>query len=82
MNAAEKNVLARTAMMRHYPDAQDRPVPAWIVELTYGEIPSFHAYDRLMHGGFITWDNGWKLTDAGRKALDAAAPRAARVPSL
>jgi hypothetical protein len=30
-----------------------------------------------MHDGFITCDDGWKLTDVGREALDRAAPRRA-----
>lgn len=72
----EVRVLARIAMMRHYPDDQGRPIPPWVVDLASGSAPSFHAHDRLMHDRFITCDNGWKLTDAGRRALDAAAPHA------
>jgi hypothetical protein len=75
VKVTEKRVLARTAMMRHYPDDQGNPLPSWIGDLAIGPAPDFHTYDRLMHGGYIAWDNGWRLTEAGRRALDAAAPK-------
>jgi hypothetical protein len=50
-------------------------VPQWIGDLALLPAPSFHAHDRVMHAGLIAWDNGWHLTEAGWKAIDAAAPK-------
>lgn len=72
MSLFEKRALARTAMMRHYPDDRGDPVPSWIGDLAHGPDPDFHAYDRLMYGGLIAWNNGWRLTEAGWQELNAA----------
>ena len=74
MKVLEKRALARTAM-HAYPGDRDEPVPAWIGDLADGPTPDFHVYDRLMHQGYIAWNNGWRLTGTGWQALNAASPR-------
>lgn len=74
MKVLEKRALAITAM-REYPDKDNTPVPGWIGDLAYGPTPDLNVYNRLMHQGFIAWNNGWRLTGTGWQALNAASPR-------
>jgi hypothetical protein len=71
----ELRELARVAM-RHYPGARGDCVPSWICDLAILPVLSFHAIDRLMHDGLVTWRNGWWLTEIGWSVLDTAAPGA------
>lgn len=65
--------LARIAMMREFPGERGN-FPRWLGELAALGPVSFHAHDRIRHAGLIVWSDGWRLTEAGWKALDAAAP--------
>jgi len=69
----ERRALARVAM-RDYPGSRGDRLPTWIGELAALGPVSFHAQDRLMHAGLIVWSDGWRLTEAGWKALEEAAP--------
>lgn len=80
MTDEELRVLAHVALHCDYPGPRgDRP-PRWIVDLaTDGTLPSGHTHDRLRHEGLVTWGSmGWKLTEAGWRALDEQAPEVRR----
>lgn len=68
--------LARCAM-HDFPGTRGDGPPRWIAELASLPPPNFHALDQLMHAGLILWRNGWRVTDAGWRALEAAIPEEA-----
>jgi len=70
--AEDLRVLARIAMMRECPGERD--FPQWIADLVTSGPVSSHAHDRVMHAGLIVWSDGWRLTEVGWKALEAAVP--------
>lgn len=79
MKDDDLRALAQTAFRS--PRSPER-LPQWLSDLALLPTPIFHAHDRIMHAGLIAFDDGWHLTEAGWKALDAAAPkqRKARAP--
>ena len=77
MSEAEQRALARVAM-NHYPGERGDRCPCWIVDLAMLPPPSFHAHDRLMRDGLVTFDGCWRLTEAGWKEIETLSRDAAR----
>ncbi len=73
----ELRALARVAM-RDYPGDRGEAAPSWIVSLSMLPVPNFHAIDRLTHDGLVVWNDGWRLTEVGWRALEHARPKDCR----
>jgi hypothetical protein len=64
-------VIARIAMLRECAGEPDA-FPRWLSDLVALGPVSSDAHDRVMRAGLIVWSDGWRLTEAGWKALETA----------
>lgn len=72
LTSDELRALAQTAMQS--PRTPLERLTPQVCDLAGLPVPSFHTHDRIRHAGLIAQNDGWHVTDAGWRALDAATP--------